>query len=66
MYLLVWSPQAWQLVNRERLKEQAFEWAGQTLSEKWQQLWHKEIKQIDDFVAVCRVCNACSLTCRLT
>lgn len=51
MYLLVWSPQAWQLVNRERLKEQAFEWAGQTLSEKWQQLWHKEIKQIDDFVA---------------
>lgn len=51
MYLLMWSPQLWELVDCERLKKLDFQWAGATLSEKWQQTWHKEKKHIDDFVA---------------
>ncbi|MCG7495386.1 alkaline phosphatase family protein [Vibrio sp. Of7-15] len=51
MYLLMWSPQLWDLVDRERLKHQNFQWAGKTIPEKWQQAWHEEKKHIDDFVA---------------
>ena len=51
MYLLVWSPQLWTLVNTNRLAEQDFIVNGQMLSSKWQQLWHEEKQHIDAFVA---------------
>ncbi|MEZ8094389.1 alkaline phosphatase D family protein [Photobacterium swingsii] len=51
MYLLVWSPQLWRLVNTNRLAEQNFKVNGQTLSAKWQQVWHEEKKHLDAFVA---------------
>ncbi|MGR5132058.1 alkaline phosphatase D family protein [Vibrio alfacsensis] len=51
MYLLVWSPVPWSLVNRERLLDQQFVTGGQALSPRWQQQWRDEKVHIDKFVA---------------
>ncbi|NBI56172.1 alkaline phosphatase D family protein [Photobacterium alginatilyticum] len=51
MYLLVWSPQLWQLVDGERLEKCGFMSGQRTLESKWQQLWHQEKRNIDEFVA---------------
>lgn len=51
MYLLVWSPTLWTLVNRERLLEQEFIVGGRALEPDWQQKWRDEKVQIDKFVA---------------
>ncbi|MGR5236978.1 alkaline phosphatase D family protein [Vibrio alfacsensis] len=51
MYLLVWSPTPWALVNRERLLDRAFITGGQALSPHWQQQWRDEKGHIDEFVA---------------
>ncbi|QUJ70610.1 alkaline phosphatase family protein (plasmid) [Photobacterium sp. GJ3] len=50
MYLLVWSPQVWRLVDHGRLQQQGFQCGDQVLSEKWQQLWHREKQEIDGFI----------------
>jgi hypothetical protein len=51
MYLLVWSPQLWQLIDGERLKKCGFQSGQRMLEPKWQQLWHQEKQHIDEFVA---------------
>ncbi|MGR5149785.1 alkaline phosphatase D family protein [Photobacterium alginatilyticum] len=51
MYLLVWSPQLWQLIDGERLKKCGFQSGQRMLEPKWQQLWHQEKQNIDEFVA---------------
>ncbi len=51
MYLLVWSPTLWTLIDRERLLEQEFNVNGRTLEPKWQQKWRDEKAQIDKFIA---------------
>ncbi|OQS82514.1 hypothetical protein EM89_003390 [Vibrio parahaemolyticus] len=51
MYLLVWSPTLWDLIQRDRLLENAFTVGGKTLEPKWQQQWREEKVQIDNFVA---------------
>ncbi|MDV5170264.1 alkaline phosphatase D family protein [Photobacterium rosenbergii] len=50
MYLLVWSPELWRLVDNARLENNHFQWQGNTLEEKWQTLWAEEKVQIDLFV----------------
>ncbi|WP_052260999.1 alkaline phosphatase D family protein [Photobacterium gaetbulicola] len=50
MYLLVWSPELWQLVDSARLEHNLFQWQGNTLEAKWQTLWADEKIQIDQFV----------------
>lgn len=50
MYLLVWSPVLWQLVDSARLERNQFQWQGNTLEAKWQKLWADEKVQIDQFV----------------
>ncbi|MGY0616025.1 alkaline phosphatase D family protein [Vibrio sp. FJH11] len=50
MYLLVWSPTLWTLINRDRLLEQKFDVGGNTLDPNWQQQWRDEKVQIDKFV----------------
>lgn len=50
MYLLVWSPTLWNLVQRDRLLEQEFSIAGHTLDPIWQQKWREEKAQIDKFI----------------
>ncbi|MGF1754723.1 alkaline phosphatase family protein [Vibrio makurazakiensis] len=51
MYLLVWSPTLWALVNTERLRDKGFTHSGNTLSPAIQQLWRDEKEHIDAFVA---------------
>ncbi len=51
MYLLVWSPVPWTLVNRERLLDRKFTTGGKALEPKWQQHWRDEKIHIDAFVA---------------
>ncbi|WP_064609445.1 hypothetical protein [Photobacterium sp. J15] len=51
MYLLVWAPQLWDLVDRERLKTLGFKSGQRELEPKWQQRWHEEKVHIDDFVS---------------
>ncbi|MCW8328410.1 alkaline phosphatase family protein [Photobacterium sp. SDRW27] len=51
MYLLVWSPQLWQLIDSEKLKKQGFQCGDRTLELRWQLLWHEEKLHIDEFVA---------------
>ncbi len=51
MYLLVWSPTLWEIINRDRLFEQQFNVGGKTLDPSWQQQWRDEKVQIDKFVA---------------
>ncbi|MGD8109215.1 alkaline phosphatase D family protein [Vibrio sp. TRT 17S01] len=50
MYLLNWSPELWNYIQRERLLEQQFTHAERTLSPKWQQQWREEKVNIDQFV----------------
>lgn len=50
MYLLVWSPVPWTLVNRERLLDRKFTTGGKALEPKWQQHWRDEKVHIDAFV----------------
>lgn len=51
MYLLVWSPELWQLVDIERLKKQGFRSGERTIEAKWQALWQQEKQHLDRFVA---------------
>ncbi|UTM59261.1 alkaline phosphatase family protein [Photobacterium sp. CCB-ST2H9] len=51
MYLLVWSPQVWRLVDHGRLAQEGFQCGTQVLAEKWQQLWHREMTEIDGFIS---------------
>jgi hypothetical protein len=51
MYLLVWSPQLWSLVDHQRLKKQAFHSGGRVVEPKWQTLWQQELEHIEAFVA---------------
>ncbi|MBC7004411.1 alkaline phosphatase family protein [Photobacterium sp. BZF1] len=55
MYLLVWSPELWKMVDNSRLEKNRFQWPGNkleanTLEAKWQTLWADEKVQIDQFV----------------
>ncbi|EEX92634.1 hypothetical protein VIOR3934_04654 [Vibrio orientalis CIP 102891 = ATCC 33934] len=50
MYLLVWSPTLWPLLNTSRLHDNKFTQAGQELEPKWQQKWREEKAIIDQFV----------------
>nr|WP_321384143.1 alkaline phosphatase D family protein [uncultured Vibrio sp.] len=51
MYLLVWSPALWELINRDRLLENQFNVGGHTLTPNWQQKWREEKTEIDKFVS---------------
>ncbi|NVD06886.1 alkaline phosphatase family protein [Vibrio sp. JPW-9-11-11] len=51
MYLLVWSPTLWPELNLGRLRDNAFEHAGHTLTPELQQRWHDEHQVIRQFVA---------------
>ncbi|MDF2154656.1 alkaline phosphatase D family protein [Vibrio sp. CAU 1672] len=51
MYLLVWSPTVWQLINPDRLRDRRFTSGGIPLSPQWQQHWYDEKTNIDAFVA---------------
>nr|WP_321458744.1 alkaline phosphatase D family protein [uncultured Vibrio sp.] len=51
MYLLVWSPALWELINRDRLLENQFNVGGHTLMPNWQQKWREEKTEIDKFVS---------------
>ncbi|MGF1859697.1 alkaline phosphatase D family protein [Photobacterium profundum] len=51
MYILVWSPQLWALVDSSRLQKNDFRSGEQILTPKWQQLWQDEKQNIDNFVA---------------
>ncbi len=50
MYLLVWSPTLWALVNKEQLRDQNFRHGHYTLTPEEQQQWREENAAIDDFV----------------
>lgn len=50
MYLLVWSPTLWALINPERLRDNNFAHAGNVLSPAKQQKWREEKANIDEFV----------------
>ncbi|PFG56085.1 PhoD-like phosphatase [Vibrio sp. ES.051] len=51
MYLLVWSPTLWQLIQSDRLLESGFTVGGETLAPKWQQQWRDEKIHIEKFIA---------------
>ncbi|MCG2838310.1 alkaline phosphatase family protein [Photobacterium sp. WH77] len=51
MYLLVWSPNVWQLVETDRLEKQGFQCGEQVLADKWQQLWQQEKTEIEEFIS---------------
>lgn len=51
MYLLVWSPSLWQIINLNRLMENKFTHGGKQLAPNRQQQWRDEKKIIDEFVA---------------
>ena len=50
MYLLVWSPTLWALVNKEQLRDQGFIHGQYTLAPVEQQQWREENAAIDDFI----------------
>ncbi|CAE6904261.1 Isoleucyl-tRNA synthetase [Vibrio sp. B1REV9] len=51
MYLLVWSPIPWTLINRDRILDLGFSIGGKQLSPKWQQHWRDEKVHIDAFIS---------------
>ncbi|USD66161.1 alkaline phosphatase D family protein [Vibrio sp. SCSIO 43136] len=50
MYLLVWSPTPWGLIESDRLANREFKTADVPLSPEWQQHWREEKVHIDKFV----------------
>lgn len=50
MYLLMWSPTLWSLVNPSRLLDKKFTHGGKEIAPTWQQHWREEKAIIDDFV----------------
>lgn len=51
MYLLVWSPSLWQLINLDRLADRGFQHGNQPLAKSDIALWHQEKHEIQQFVA---------------
>jgi len=51
MYLLVWSPTVWDLIDLEQLEQRRFETGGKALSSQWQKKWYEEKKHIHKFVS---------------
>ncbi len=49
MYLLVWSPQLWQVLEDQRQSPLAQDAAGE-LTDKWQSLWQQELSAVRQFV----------------
>ncbi|KLV05108.1 isoleucyl-tRNA synthetase [Photobacterium aquae] len=51
MYIMVWSPSLWEIVDSGRLAKQHFRVAGRAIEPTWQQRWAEEKIEIDNFVA---------------